>query len=56
MQLLRTVEKIETATDCCWWLLAALLFVSTPWPVLVAIEAGAIALATWHYGDEGGAA
>lgn len=52
MQLLRTVKKIETATNCCWWLLAALLLVSTPWPVLVAIEIGAIALAVYHRGGE----
>jgi hypothetical protein len=56
MQVQTTVDRIEYATCSRWWLLAALLLVSSPWPVLMAVWAGAIALATWHYGDEGGAA
>lgn len=52
MQLQSTAATIQTATDCRWWLLAALLLVSTPWPVLVAIEAGFIAWAVWSHGGE----
>lgn len=52
MQLQSTVDSIETATDARWQLLAALLLVSTPWPVLVAIEVGFIAWAVWSRGGE----
>lgn len=52
MQLQSTVDSIEAATDARWWLLAGLLLVSTPWPVLLAVEIGAIALLTWARGGE----
>lgn len=47
----RIADKIEAATDCRWWILAALVLVSTASPVLAAIEVAAIALATWYHGD-----
>ena len=49
----RIADKIEAATDCRWWILAALVLVSTASPVLAAIEVAAIALATWYYGGTG---
>jgi hypothetical protein len=45
---LTILERIEDATACRWWLLALLLLASTPWPVLVLIELGAIWLAVYH--------
>jgi len=52
MQLQSFVDAIEAATDTRWPVLGALLLVSSPWPVLLAIEIGAIALAVWHRGGE----
>lgn len=48
MQLKPTIERIEEATDCRWLLLFLLMLVSTPWPVLVLIEAAAIWLAVYR--------
>ena len=45
----RIADKIEAATNCRWWILAALVLASTAWPVLAAVEIAAIALATWYF-------
>ncbi len=53
MHIARTLDRIEHATQCHWWLLLIFIAVSTAMPVLAAIEIATSAIVTWldseHY-------